>query len=366
MTTQPRDETAGRKPILEARDVCMYFEGRSRAGLRTTIKAIDHVDFTLYAGQIMALVGESGSGKTTMARIFARMYIQTSGEVVFDGKPAPNKGRRLREYYSKVQLIFQDPFASLNTVKTLQHILSRPLRIHHKSTSRADTAQKVGELLAKVNLTPPERYIKSYPTALSGGQKQRVALARALAVEPSVLLADEPTSMLDASIRLEVLNLFRSLRDTDGVALLYITHDIASARYLSDDITVMYGGRIAEVGPTEDIIGAAKHPYTQLLIASAPDPARYKGSDAANISVDDAEPVDVSIEAPGCRFAPRCPFAMPICSVQQPTLLAPEPSLPNHKVACWLFEPHEDADAVGHLTTSRQSVSISPRGKESA
>lgn len=286
----------------------------------------------------MALVGESGSGKTTIARMFVRMYKQTSGELYYNGEPVPADGKELRDYYSHVQLIFQDPFASLNTLKPIRHILGRPLVIHGKAKGKAQIEEQTKKLLATVNLIPPERYIDNYPSEVSGGQKQRIALARALAVEPSVLLADEPTSMLDASIRLEVLNLFRELRDSRGLALLYITHDIASARYLSDDITVMYGGRIAEVGPTEQLVGAAKHPYTRLLVASAPDPARFKGADADEIVVDNADPVDVSIESPGCRFAPRCPFAMDACAAQPP-LLPPDPDRPDHKVACWLYDP---------------------------
>lgn len=312
-------------PVLEARDVCMWFDGRSRDGSQTTVKALDHVDLSLQPGQIMALVGESGSGKTTLARLFARMYRPTSGDLLFRGTPVPERSGALRRYYAEVQLIFQDPFASLNTLKPVRHIIGRPLKLHGRAKSRAEVRSGVEELLARVNLTPPERWIDVYPTALSGGQKQRIALARALAVRPAVLLADEPTSMLDASIRLDILNLFRDLRDTDGVSILYITHDIASARYLSDVVTVLYGGRVAETGPTEALVAEPLHPYTRLLIGSAPDPARYKRRGRrVDLDIDDAEPVDVTVDAPGCRFAPRCPHAMSICREQKPVLCAPK------------------------------------------
>lgn len=264
--------TAGVAPhpessVLAARDVSKLFGTRI---------AVDRVSLELHSGQITALVGESGSGKTTMARLLARLYPVSSGEILLDGSPVKPRGGN-RAYYGQVQMIFQDPFSSLNPLKRVRHILSRPLLIHRSVGGGRDIETRVIELLERVNLTPGRTFIDKYPTELSGGQRQRIAIARALAVEPRVLLADEPTSMLDASIRLGVLNLLKRLRVESGMAILYITHDVASARYLADDIWVMHRGRLIEGGPTERVIGSSEHqPYTQLLLDSTPNPARYK------------------------------------------------------------------------------------------
>lgn len=301
-------------PVFQTRGLDVQFRVDSPRG-KVTVRALDGIDFTLRRGEIAALVGESGSGKTTLARVFSLIYRPTHGEVQVEGIPLAEIARNEREYYRQVQLIFQDPFASLNSLKKIRHIIERPVRIHKSATGRAAVNAKVEELLTRVNLTPTDRYIDRYPTDLSGGQRQRVAIAKSLAVNPKVLLADEPTSMLDASIRLEVLNLLKDLRDREGLAVLYITHDIASARYLSDRINVMYGGRIIESGPTEAIVSDPVHPYTKLLLKAAPDPAHFKGSGhSAVLDASSASPVDNSVEVVGCRFANRCPVARPECT----------------------------------------------------
>ena len=305
---------AERNSVFTTRRLSVHFRVDTPNGKRT-VRALDEVDFTLHEGEIAALVGESGSGKTTLARVFSLLYSPTSGEVEVSGVPLEKAAKDERRYFRDVQLIFQDPFASLNSLKKIRHIVERPVRIHKIASGRKKVAQKVAELLEKVNLTPASRYIDRYPTDLSGGQRQRVAIAKSLAVDPKVLLADEPTSMLDASIRLEVLNLLADLRDERGLAVLYITHDIASARYLSDRINVMYGGKIIEAGPTEAIVSDPVHPYTQLLLDAAPDPAHYKGSGhSAALATSSAAPVDNSVEVIGCRFANRCPLARPECT----------------------------------------------------
>lgn len=252
--------------VLAAREVSRHFGTRA---------AVDRVSLDLHQGKITALVGESGSGKTTLARLFGLFYPATSGQILLDGRPVRPRGTN-RDYYGQVQMIFQDPFSSLNSLKRVRHILGRALVIHGKAAGRKDTEAKVIELLERVSLTPGAAFLDKFPGELSGGQRQRIAIARALAVEPRVLLADEPTSMLDASIRIGVLNLLRRLRDSSGAAVLYITHDIASARYLADDIWVMHAGRLIEGGPAGQVIASPKQPYTRLLISSAPDPARYK------------------------------------------------------------------------------------------
>ena len=208
-------------PVFETRDLSVHFRVDSPRG-KVTVRALDGIDFTLRRGEISALVGESGSGKTTLARVFSLIYQPTSGEVLVNGEPLHRAAKDERRYYRSVQLIFQDTFASLNALKKIRHILERPVRIHRIAKGRKAVNAKVAELLEKVNLSPASRYIDRYPTDLSGGQRQRIAIAKSLAVSPKVLLADEPTSMLDASIRLEVLNLLSDLRDEEGLAVLYI------------------------------------------------------------------------------------------------------------------------------------------------
>ena len=242
-------------------------------GRRPPLRAVDEVSFTLTPGKVTALVGESGSGKSTVARLLSRLYTPSDGSILFRGEDVSRvRGRRaLLRYRSEVQMIFQDPFASLNPVKKVQHHLERPLRIHGLA-SRSGVDARVRELLETVGLVPPDEIAQKYPHQLSGGQRQRVAIARALAVEPSVVLADEPISMLDVSIRIGLLNLMADLKRELGIAFLYITHDIASARYVADEVLVMYAGRIVEQGPTDEVLHRPLHAYTRLLLSAVPNP----------------------------------------------------------------------------------------------
>ncbi len=228
----------------------------------TRVRAVDGVDLTLRAGETVALVGESGSGKSTVVRALARFVRPTAGTIRLHGAPAP----RDRSYRRSIQLVFQDPFASLNPMHTVGHHLRRPLLIHG-TESPVDDA--VAALLVSVNLVPPHDIATKRPHELSGGQRQRVAIARALATNPEILLADEPVSMLDVSIRLEILNLLDRLRTQRNLAMLYVTHDLATARHFASEILVMYRGRIVERGPSDQVILAPQHPYTQLLVRSA-------------------------------------------------------------------------------------------------
>ncbi|MFC7404842.1 ABC transporter ATP-binding protein [Georgenia alba] len=333
------ETTAEREVVLQTRSLEVHFDGQNHAGKKVRIRAVDGVDFTLHRGEIVALVGESGCGKTTMARVFSLIHAPTAGAVTVAGRPLKVAARNERRYYRQVQLIYQDPFASMNSLKKIRHIVGRVVSIHHRIRGRRAVRERVEELLARVNLTPAATFVDRHPTDLSGGQRQRVAIARALAVEPDVILADEPTSMLDASIRLEVLNLLADLRQRDGLSVLYITHDIASARYLSDRIDVMYGGRIIESGPTEQVVTDPVHPYTQLLIDSAPDPAHFKGSGHSAVQSSSTNaPVDNSVEVVGCRFANRCPAAQERCTSGP----IPEFRLPGgRRVSCVLAEDRE-------------------------
>jgi peptide/nickel transport system ATP-binding protein len=230
--------------------------------------------------------------------------------------------RDVLRYRSQVQMIFQDPFGSLNPVKTIRHHIERPLRIHHVVPS-ARIEERVCELLRTVGLVPPEDIAAKYPHELSGGQRQRVAIARALAVEPKVVLADEPISMLDVSIRIGILNLMLRLKEEHGIAFLYVTHDLASARYLADDILVMYAGQVVERGPIEQVLSAPLHPYTRLLLAAVPDPATKLH--AERIEMRKGLPSAAVDPAEGCRFVTRCPLAIDVCSRVTPPLVEERP-----------------------------------------
>ncbi|WP_353081168.1 ABC transporter ATP-binding protein [Tessaracoccus lapidicaptus] len=247
-----------------------------RNGLRrSTLRAVDNVSLDLLPGRTVALVGESGSGKSTIAKILTRMERPTSGSVdVRLDDDTPVHGAMYRR---QVQMVFQDPFASLNPFHSIEHHIARPLRIHQRTRSGAETHERVLELLERVNLTPPENLAPRRPHELSGGQRQRVAIARALAPGAQVLIADEPVSMLDVSIRLGVLNLLGRLQREDRLAVLYITHDLATARHFSDEIVVLYRGRVVERGPADDVILDPHHDYTKLLAGSSPDPSRPGG-----------------------------------------------------------------------------------------
>ncbi|ONK09938.1 ABC transporter ATP-binding protein [Streptomyces sp. MP131-18] len=335
--------------VLEARDLSKHF--RVRRTLRSiaerdrpVVHAVDDVSLRLRRGTVTAVVGESGSGKSTIARLLAQLYPATSGELRLSGKPVrAARGKSFRAYCRQVQLIFQDPFGSLNPTHTVRYHLTRALRIHGRAgRTAAELEQALTELLGRVHLTPPDRYVDKFPHELSGGQRQRVAIARAMAADPKVLLADEPVSMLDVSIRLGILNLLRDLKERLNLAILYITHDIASARYFADETLVMYAGRMVEGGDSETVTQRPAHPYTQLLIGSAPDPDRITGAgeepgagDATEGGEAGGEPPSLISPPPGCRFHPRCPMAMARCRTDVP----PRFDLADGQwAACWLYD----------------------------
>jgi peptide/nickel transport system ATP-binding protein len=328
--------------VLEAIGLTKHFPVRRRlrdlfSKEHDAVHAVDDVHLTLRRGQVVALVGESGSGKSTVARLLAQLYPRTGGDIQLHGRSTTVKGgRNFRGYAARVQMIFQDPFASLNPVHTIRYHLTRALKIHHNAGDDLDTA--LAELLTRVSLTPPERYLDKFPHELSGGQRQRVAIARALGADPEALLADEPVSMLDVSIRLGVLNLLRDLKERLNLAILYITHDIASARYFADETLVMYAGRMVEGGDSETVTQTPAHPYTRLLIDSAPDPDRLTGDiDPLEEDRGNGEPPSLIRPPSGCRFHPRCPAAMPRCSTDLPVRLEIGDA-PGHWAACWLYD----------------------------
>jgi peptide/nickel transport system ATP-binding protein len=339
--------------VLEARGLTKHFRAgtvtsssrptrvdtsvaRRFADRRAVVHAVDDVWLALPAAGITAIVGESGSGKSTLAKLLARLLRPTAGSVLLDGRAMPPSARVSRDYARNVQLVLQDPFASLNPVHDVRYHLARPLKLHgsqHGAGIRGvpDLDEAVASLLQRVALTPSDQFASKYPHELSGGQRQRVAIARALAVAPRVLLADEPVSMLDVSIRLGVLNLLADLREREGMAVAYVTHDIASARYLADDIAVMYAGRIVESGPADTLTSEPAHPYTQLLLSAAPDPDRANAPSLRGRG----SPPNLVRPPTGCRFHPRCPDAMRVCAQRVPELTSIGA---GHVSACWLHE----------------------------
>ena len=318
--------------VLEAVDLSVRYTIHSGRLRGAAVHALEPTSLRLPAGRIVALVGESGSGKTTLARTLALAQPATGGEIRLDGVPVVRRGHRgRREYARHVQVVLQDPFSSLNPLHRVRYLLERPLRLHGEAGTDPGAASRA--LLDRVQLTPADRFLDAYPHELSGGQRQRVAIARALAVRPRVLLADEPVSMLDVSMRLEVLNLLARLRDEDGLAMLYITHDIAGARYLTDEIAVMYAGEMVEYGPSEAVTQAPAHPYTQLLVDSSPDPDRDPDAAPGGAEAVDAEPADLVHPPAGCRFHPRCPFALPVCTSTAPPRFE---VAADRWVRCWL------------------------------
>jgi peptide/nickel transport system ATP-binding protein len=289
---------------------------------RRTLHAVDDVSFSIGEREIVALAGESGSGKSTVARLLARVYKPTSGSISFDGEPlAKIRSRRdsLR-YRRQVPMVFQDPFSSINPVFRVQHGVLRVLKLHRPELSGRQRQAEAERVFDVVGLGAD--MLTRYPHELSGGQRQRVGFAQALATKPRLILADEPVSMLDVSIRIGLLNLMTKLRDEEGVSILYITHDIASARYVADRLIVMYAGQIAESGPIEDVLADPKHPYTQLLLSAVPDPMAPPPSVAALAAAagEQGEPPKVIDPVPGCRFLPRCPVSIDSCAKITPEL----------------------------------------------
>lgn len=325
---------ASRRGELAMEAVGLRRDYRIKGG--EVLTAVRDVSLNLYSGAVVALVGESGSGKSTVAKLLAGQERADAGRVALHGEEVKLSSRRaFRQYKSEVQMVFQDPFSSLNPVHTVRYHLTRPVTLHQAKKAKADIEEELVSLMEQVRLTPAEQFLAKYPHELSGGQRQRVSFARALAARPSVLLADEPVSMLDVSIRLEMLNLLDDLRQRFQLALLYITHDIASARYFSDEVLVMYAGQVVERGPTEDVTQQPAHPYTQLLVASAPDPDNLgsilrTGEKRAVRNLESAAQIWGA-----CPFHPRCPLAADRCRAEGPPLV---PLSGVRGAACWRLD----------------------------
>src|SRR5947209_6167634 len=306
------------EPLLRTAGLTRHFPLGGMLATKQVLHAVDDFDLTINEREIVALVGESGSGKSTMARLLARIYAPTRGEIHYRGRPVHNlrSRRALFWYRGEVAMVFQDPFSAFNPVFRVSHGVMRNLALHRPDVGRRERRREAARVFESVGLSA--NMLQRFPYEMSGGERQRVGFAQALAVRPKLTLADEPVSMLDVSIRAGVLNMMAGLRDQEGVSLLYITHDIASARYVADRVIVMYAGHQVEAGPTEAVLRDPKHPYTQLLLSAVADPRETEQL----ISADTGEPPKVINPSEGCRFRWRCPYAIEKCAEVTPR---PEP-----------------------------------------
>ena len=330
----PSDVTSPDSRLLGVVGLSKTFVSRGLFRASRPVVAVEDVSFTVDRGEAVALVGESGSGKSTVARLLLRLERPDAGRILLDQEDvlAREPRRASLAYRRRVQMVFQDPFGSLNRIHNVAHHLVRPL-LRHRRASASDARAKAIELLHTVGLEPAEEFINRHPYELSGGQQQRVAIARALAVDPDLLIADEPTSMLDVSIRMDILTLLANLKKERDLALLLITHDLASARYLADRVLVLFRGRIVEAGPSDELVGSPAHPYTRALLASIADVGEL-GETSGEV---DSE-LEEDNEA-GCPFAPRCPDAMDVCRRTEPVSRA----LDSRQVRCHLY-PENTSD----------------------
>ncbi|MCY0869563.1 MAG: ABC transporter ATP-binding protein [Firmicutes bacterium] len=311
--------------LLEVEELLVRFRVSGSLGTPHFVVPVDRVSFTIQKRDVLALVGESGSGKSTIARSLVRVIEPTSGAIRLDGFDVTHARRKaLQSYRRRVQMIFQDPFGSLNPVRSVAQHLRFPVRHFGRATASQEW-ERMAELLNLVGLTPAHDVLDRFPHELSGGQRQRVAIARALAASPELLVADEPISMLDVSIRAGILKLLMRLKEEMQMGFLYITHDLASARYFGDRIMVMYGGRVMETAPSRDVIAHPAHPYTRLLLAATPGGPRGALPETSN------QPPDLRAQRQGCPFAARCPAVTAICQEQEPE---PRTLESGHVVMC--------------------------------
>jgi len=310
--------------------------GTLRGAEREMVHAVDGVSFAMRRGEILGLVGESGSGKTTTAMNILGLVEPSKGEIRFNGQDVQGmvRGRNRLALRRQVQMIFQDPYEALNPRQTIFQIVAEPLEVHDLVRNKAEKMERVEAALSDAGLKPPGNFLSRYPEDLSGGQRQRVVIAGALVLQPQLLVADEPVSMLDVSIRAEILNLLRQLRDTHNISILYITHDLATAGFFTDRIAVMYLGRIVEIGPTTDVLKNPKHPYTKALLSVVPVANPRKRRQRVILQGEIPNPIHIP---QGCRFHPRCPAAIDICKTIDPMLQSSQ----EHSAACVLVETQE-------------------------
>ena len=316
------------EPLLQTIDLVKSFAvRRGRFGQHQfRLVAVDRVNLTVGQGETLGIVGESGCGKSTLGLTMMRLYEPTSGRIVLDGEDLSKlDANRLRKTRPKMQMIFQDPFASVDPRLTVEQIIREPLDINHVSTA-AERREQVRQLSSVVQL--PADALNRFPVEFSGGQQQRIGIARALALQPKLLICDEPVSSLDVSVQAQILNLLRDLQESFNLSLVFISHNIAVTAFMSKRIGVMYLGRLVEIGPRTTIIESARHPYTQALIAAVPEPDPERQRTRRALTGDVPSPID---RPPGCPFHPRCPLAQDICREEEPQL---RPMAPDHLAAC--------------------------------
>ena len=333
--TQVPPRTEG-EALLHARQLHTWFELRRWGIVRIGyVRAVDGVEFSLARGESVAFVGESGCGKSSLIRTLLGLHKPTEGDVIFEGRKLSERSRQERhEYRAKVGYVQQDPYGALPPFMSVRQILAEPL-IVHGVRDRAERERRIRAALEEVRLSPPEEFLHKFPHMLSGGQQQRVVIARALILKPEMIVADEPVSMLDASVRIEILNLLRNIQRSHNLALVFITHDLSTVRYFAKRIFVMYAGKFVEEAPVDELIDHPQHPYTQALLTALPDPDPENAH--RDTEVPGGEPPSLLNPPSGCRFHPRCPHAMQgLCDVEEPPLFEPRP---QHHSACWLQRP---------------------------
>ncbi len=324
-------------PILQAQNLRKYFPV-GRGGLWSKsdkfVHAVDDVSFDLRPGEILALVGESGCGKSTLVLTLLGLEQATAGTIYFEGRDVTRLAAKpLKEMRRHIQMIFQDPYESLNPQLTIGELVAEPLLVHGLEPDKAKRQQRVYQALEDAGLKPADHFANRRPHELSGGQRQRAVIAGALVLQPAVLLADEPVSMLDVSIRAEILNLLAELRQQRGVSVIFITHDLSTAAYIADRVAVMYLGRIVEIGPTRQVLSQPAHPYTQALLSVIPVPNPRQRHKRIILQGDPPNPINLPS---GCRFQPRCPVAIERCTQIDPQLTGLGD---GHEAACLLVEP---------------------------